>query len=277
MEYVFSTPDFSSPAGAVATFDAAVDGGDVNAVFECIAFASELRKREFDERLRTYGLNWFRRVKPHSWRYLDRKTTSCIVLRSALMEDGSFCEETFWTKKVPVGTKHNAWRLTGGPSIEIWIDHPRIGPITRESYWWTTHRFVPALGHVAELTIESDHRPPTEAQCEIFETVVRHAKLERDQICAKLFKLYTKQIVGSFSATDDDGNEVGHLLAPPIADPADIWPMLWPPFYIRIPERRRRSKYHAFTLDCNCQWDREHGLGIRFRDWRATGFCGSGE
>jgi hypothetical protein len=277
MEYVFSTPDFSSPAGAVATFDSAVDAGDVDAVFQCIAFESDLRKREFDEELAAYGLNWFRRVKPHSWRYVERKRTSCIVQRSALMHDGSFCEETFWTKKVPISARSAEWRLTGGPTIHIWMDHPRIGPITREAYWWITHRFVPALGHVAEVTMDSDDRPPTEAQCDVFEAVVQHAEQERDQICARLSKLYSKHIVGSFSETDDHGNEIGDLLAPPVKSPADIWPMLWPPFSIRIPKRRRRSSSFTFTIDCNCQWDREHGLGIRFRNWRVTGFCGAGE
>jgi hypothetical protein len=190
------------------------------------------------------------------------------------MEDGSLCEETFWTRKI---AKTKEWRLTGGPTIQIWMDHPRIGPITREAYWWTTHRFVPALGHVAELMIDSDHRPPTEAQCDVFEAVMRHTDLERDQICAKLLKLYTEHFAGSFSEEDEQGNEIGDLLAPPVTDPADIWPMLWPPFCIRIPEKRRRSASHEFTLDCNCQWDREHGLGIRFRNWRIKGFCGSGE
>jgi hypothetical protein len=169
------------------------------------------------------------------------------------------------------------WRLGCDPAFEIWSCHAELGPIHFNNYQWETHRFVPALNHVVRIGIPGNELGPVPYSVEATSQICAEHKDKSPAICDALLVFYNKYIFDRFFVNDDAGNDVTHLYAPPITDSMKLWDMLWPPFTIRLADKPSDDGSCRFTLDCECQWDEEHGLGIQFADWNVVGFCGCGE
>lgn len=272
MRDVHSIPDYTQPCGAVATFDAAVDSGDLQSVLSAVEFDSEYCEREFLEKVESHGLQWFSREQGFGWRYEDRKRSECLVIRKALMADGALCEDTFFTER-----KKRKWRVTVMPQTKVWTHHPTLGPLHFEEYGWHAHRFIPALGCVAELMIEGNELGPTPQQVATAESVLSQETDLRASICERLFTFYSEHIYGTSMVMDDDGNDVTDHYVPSVDDPKNTWNLLTAPFCFRVPESQPDNGARAFALDCECRFDPEHGLGIHFQDWSITNFTGGGQ
>ncbi len=272
MRDVHTIPDYTQPCGAVATFDAAVNSNDLQAVLDAVEFDSERNEQEFLEKVESHGLQWFQRQQAFGWRYEDRKRSECLVVREAFMPDGSLCEDTFFTQR-----KKRKWRVTVMPQTKVWSQHPALGPIHFEEFGWHTHRFIPALGCIAELMIEGNELGPSPQQATTAQSILSRDTTLRDSICTELLTFYNERIYGTSMVMDDDGNDVTEHYVPSINTAEGIWMLLSAPFCFRIPEEAPSNIAGYFVLDCECRFDSEHGLGIHFQDWAITNFTGSGE
>lgn len=263
---VHQIPDHSEPCGAVATFDAAVEKGDLDGAIGEMRFSEPYGEHSFRERVAELGFDWYRRVKGGSWRYAKRNEKECIVERHGLLENGSLAIDTFVTRRIK-----REWRITTAPSSKIHVVHPVLGPILYNHYAWEMIRHPPAIDHVVTVWIPGNELGPKAEHVEAAIGICSHMTNERSRICEALHSYYNKYVFGMFNVVDADGNDLTHHYAPKVTEAAKLWEMLWPPFELQISEDLDDAPWQ-FEIHCECQWDMEHGVDIRFKNWEVVDF-----
>jgi hypothetical protein len=98
----------------------------------------------------------------------------------------------------------------------------------------------------------------------------------RPYLAAELFEHYQKNIFHSMTHWSPERGSFGKdEFTPPIKTADEIWQLIdldsiWiahPAGYDADPK--------GFKIAGECHWDPEHGLGVKFRNWKIVEFCGS--
>jgi hypothetical protein len=58
-----------------------------------------------------------------------------------------------------------------------------------------------------------------------------------------------------------------------LSRPSEVWSLIDDP-EVYIHWHFRTPSAVEFELSFNCEWDPEHGLGVRYRDWQPVHFGG---
>lgn len=89
-----------------------------------------------------------------------------------------------------------------------------------------------------------------------------------------LFRYYQSDVEGSYCAYDPATNGPVPGSGPPeLTDPPQVWRLIdEAEVFIHWIFRTRAAV--EFELSFNCEWDREHGLGVLYRNWKPVEFGG---
>lgn len=105
-------------------------------------------------------------------------------------------------------------------------------------------------------------------QIEVLRTILKSKDDLRPSFEAALFEYYKAEVEDCYSTYDPTTQmEVPDSGPPTLSKSSQIWtlinePEVWIDWHFETPSALE------FKLTFNCVWDEEHGLGIRFYDWK---------
>ena len=76
-----------------------------------------------------------------------------------------------------------------------------------------------------------------------------------------------------YCSYDDSGAPIPGSGPPKLSEPSQVWELIDEPV-VCIPWIFRSESAVEFELSFNCEWDREHGLGVLYHDFRPVEFGG---
>jgi len=90
-----------------------------------------------------------------------------------------------------------------------------------------------------------------------------------------VFELYQSVVFGSIDFGDP---KIEEQCAPRLAESRQIWKLIRDA-EISISDRCKDDNEEVveFRMTFACSWDDEHGLGVKFRDWKIVGFGNAAE
>jgi Domain of unknown function (DUF6985) len=88
-----------------------------------------------------------------------------------------------------------------------------------------------------------------------------------------LFDYYQAEIDGSYCEYGPGTQPIPGSGPPKLTELSQVWGLIDEPV-VRIPHFFRTASAIEFKLCFNCEWDAEHGLGVRYRDWMPVKFGG---
>jgi hypothetical protein len=138
---------------------------------------------------------------------------------------------------------------------------------------WDGTAFVPFWGRDLEVSIDPDDNSITRRQQMVLRAVLRHSEGLRPEFERALFRYYQADVAGSYCAYDERGRSVPGPGPPALTEPSQVWGLIDDPV-VCIPGYFRTRSAIEFSLAFNCVWDREHGLGVLYRNWRPVEFGG---
>ncbi len=78
---------------------------------------------------------------------------------------------------------------------------------------------------------------------------------------------------GTYCANGPGGRPIPGSGPPELTEPSQVWPLIdGPEVYIKW--FFRTPSAIEFELGFNCEWDREHGLGVLYHDFQPVEFGG---
>lgn len=140
---------------------------------------------------------------------------------------------------------------------------------------WSGRAAVPCWGR-KELAInlypeDADLAP---RQLEVLRAVLRHPHDLRPTFERALFAHYKAEVERSYSAYDPVAHrDVPDSGPPTLSRPSEVWSLIDEP-EVYIHRHFRTPLAVEFELSFNCEWDPEHGLGVRYQDWQPAHFGG---
>jgi hypothetical protein len=144
----------------------------------------------------------------------------------------------------------NAWRR--------WLTDCR-----QDDDGWQGRAFVPGWGAELHLRLwRADGAEPSPAQLRSLAELLSRRDDLRGRVQRRLFRHYKDDVRGVVPASD----------APPLRRSVDIWPLMSEP-EVWV-DHRPWKRGTTFVLAFECQWDREHGLGVRVQGselWTSAG------
>lgn len=139
---------------------------------------------------------------------------------------------------------------------------------------WDSTAFVPFWGRELDVSIDPDEDGITPRQLAVLRAVLSHERDLRPEFERALFAYYQADVAGSYCAYDPaSGRPVPGSGPPKLTEAAQVWGLIDDPV-VCIPAYYRTESAVEFELRFNCEWDREHGLGVLYRDWRPVKFGG---
>ena len=138
---------------------------------------------------------------------------------------------------------------------------------------WDGTAFVPFWGRELDVSIDPDEEGITPRQIEILRAILSHTHDLRPGFEQALFDYYQAEIDGLYCEYGPDANPIPGTGPPKLKKPSQVWKLIDDPV-VCIPHYFRTETAIEFELSFNCEWDREHGLGVLYRDWRPVEFGG---
>jgi uncharacterized protein DUF6985 len=150
---------------------------------------------------------------------------------------------------------------------------PRLRDYHPDGSFWTAVAFVPFWRGELPVWFHTYDKEPTPRQVRIARAVLDYTHDLRGVVERGVFDYYQEHV---FGAIDFGDPEVEQECAPRLAEPGEIWRLI-PGAEIWISQFCKQGHEDAveFTLTFECSWDQEHGLGVKFRDWRIVRFGGA--
>jgi len=140
-----------------------------------------------------------------------------------------------------------------------------------EGVVFITHAYVPFLGLEAEISAikKGDATGPGINDIETVGKILAYCGDLRTPLIEATYSYYQSEIYGSFQSFDNEGNDITETVAPPLTEPAQIWPMLSKP-EIHTWIYSQRDTDIRFAVAFECPWDKEHGFSALIEDWQIT-------
>lgn len=138
---------------------------------------------------------------------------------------------------------------------------------------WEGTAFVPLWGKELEVSIYPDEGRITPRQIAVLRAVLVYKHDLRPEFERQLFEYYLADVDGTYCSYDEDGQPVPGSGPPKLTTAAQVWGLIDDPF-VRIPWIFHTETDIEFSLSFNCEWDREHGLEVAYRDWQPVEFGG---
>lgn len=137
---------------------------------------------------------------------------------------------------------------------------------------WDGTAFVPFWNSDLDISINPIDGAISRRQLKVLRAILDHATDLKQEFERALFDYYQADVDGSYASYDDQGPIPGSG-PPKLTKPAQVWKLIDDPV-VSIPSYFRTKSAIEFELSFNCEWDREHGLGVRCRNWRPVEFGG---
>jgi hypothetical protein len=113
-----------------------------------------------------------------------------------------------------------------------------------------------------EVWVEAGEDGPTDRHLQLLRSIMEYRGSLLEQIQDKVYAYY-KENAASMTYN-----------CPNVARPAQIWKCLDPPSLVVLPPA---SDGIVFLLIMECDWDSEHGLGIRIKNWSVVDIGGQSD
>jgi len=138
---------------------------------------------------------------------------------------------------------------------------------------WAGVAFVPCWGRELEVSIDPDEEDISPRQLAILRAVLSYPQDLRSEFERELFAYYQADVDGTYCSYDEHAQPIPGSGPPKLMKPADVWGLIDDPV-VCIPWIFGTETAIEFELSFNCVWDREHGLGVLYRDWQPVEFGG---
>lgn len=138
---------------------------------------------------------------------------------------------------------------------------------------WSGSAVVPFWGSKLNLNLYSYEGEIEPRQVEIVRAILAYTTDLRPEFERALFAYYQADVDGTYCAYGPDGEKIPGSGPPKLTAPSQVWPLIdGPEIYIKSFFRTPAAV--EFELSFNCEWDPEHGLGVRYQDWQPVEFGG---
>ena len=138
---------------------------------------------------------------------------------------------------------------------------------------WEGIAFVPFWGRELQVSIDPDEEGITPRQLSILRAILSYPRDLRPEFEQELFAYYQADVDGTYCSYDEHAQPIPGSGPPKLSEPSEVWGLIDEPV-VCIPSYFRTPSAIEFELSFNCEWDREHGLGVLYRDWQPVEFGG---
>jgi hypothetical protein len=138
---------------------------------------------------------------------------------------------------------------------------------------WDGTVFVPLWGCELDFSIKPDEEGITPRQLTVLRAVLSYPRDLRPEFERALFAYYQADVDGTYCGYDEQARPIPGSGPRKLTDAAQVWGLIDDPV-VCIPWIFRTELAVEFEMSFNCEWDREHGLGVLYRDWRPVKFGG---
>jgi hypothetical protein len=138
---------------------------------------------------------------------------------------------------------------------------------------WEGSAFVPFWESELDVAIDPDDEGITPRQLVVLRAILRYSRDLRPDFERALFAYYQADVDGTYCDYDAEARPIPGSGSPKLTEPSQIWGLIDSPV-VCIPSYFRSHSAIEFELSFNCEWDREHGLGVLYRDWMPVEFGG---
>ncbi len=136
---------------------------------------------------------------------------------------------------------------------------------------WEGMAFVPFWGQELDISIDPEDGAITPRQIAVLRAILSYARDLRPEFEQALFAYYKADVEGTYCSYDERARPIPGTGPPELSEPTQVWRLIDEPV-VCIPWIFRTPSAIEFELSFNCAWDREHGLGILYRDWQPVEF-----
>jgi len=133
--------------------------------------------------------------------------------------------------------------------------------------------FVPFWRGELEIYINPDESGITSRQLAVLRAVLSYPHDLRSAFERALFDYYQAEIDDLYCEYDSQGKPIPGSGPPKLSEPSQVWALIEGPD-VCIPWLFRTPSAIEFELSFTCEWDPEHGLGVRYRDSQPVEFGG---
>jgi hypothetical protein len=138
---------------------------------------------------------------------------------------------------------------------------------------WRGIAFVPCWGSELEVYVYPDDDEITARQLSVLSALLSHPGDIRAAFERALFDYYQAEVDGSYCSYSPGGRPIPGSGPPKLTAPSQVWSLIdGPEVYIK--SFFRTPSAVEFELSFVCDWDPEHGLGVRYQDFRPVQFGG---
>ena len=138
---------------------------------------------------------------------------------------------------------------------------------------WCGVAHVPCWGGELKVHIYPDKDDFTDRQLAVVRALLVYPHDIRPAFERALFDYYQADVYGTFCSYDAGGNPIPDSGPPRLDEPRQVWSLIAGPDVIIHHYFHTRSAVE-FELSFTCDWDPEHGLGVRYRGWKPVEFGG---
>jgi hypothetical protein len=136
---------------------------------------------------------------------------------------------------------------------------------------WDGTAFVPFWRSELDISIDPSEEGITPRQLAILRAVLNYPQDLRPEFERALLDYYQADVDGTYCSYDEHGRPIPGSGPPKLTEPSQVWGLIDEPL-VCIPWIFRTESAVEFELSFNCEWDREHGLGVLYRDWQPVDF-----
>ena len=136
---------------------------------------------------------------------------------------------------------------------------------------WEGKAFVRFWGQELDVSIDPDDGAITPRQLAVLRAILGYSQDLRPEFEQALFAYYQAEVDGTYCSYDEHAQPIPGSGPPKLSEPPQVWGLIDEPV-VCIPCIFRTGSAIEFELSFNCEWDREHGLGVLYRDWRPVRF-----
>ena len=138
---------------------------------------------------------------------------------------------------------------------------------------WSGTAFVPCWGSELDIHLYLREGEIEPRQLDIVRALRSYPQDIRPGFERAMFDYYQDDVEGMYCACGPDGRPIPGSGPPTLTAPAQVWSLIdGPEIYIKWFFRTPTAV--EFELSFTCEWDPEHGLGVRYQDWQPVKFGG---
>jgi hypothetical protein len=136
---------------------------------------------------------------------------------------------------------------------------------------WEGTAFVRFWEHELDISIDPHDGAITPRQLGVLRAILGYPRDLRPEFEQALFAYYQADVDGTYCSYDEDAKPIPGSGPPKLSESSQVWRLIDEPV-VCIPWIFRTPSAIEFELSFNCEWDREHGLGVLYCDWRPVEF-----